>query len=269
VHCGVLYTRIREDEKLLLEALRAAGHDVTKIDVRELSFHLEDPEVVRVVVRPVEEGVLAAHALLDEADGLEHPSRRLVFGVGVRGHLVDAEFRERVVDHQFDRLAGVPLAVPVRVDPDAEFRDAGLAVDGIEFDDTDAVAVGRDEHLNRVGALVHLLVVPTLAGERRRERLPHEGPDLGMVDALGDELQVLLLDRVKRDVVPRDERRVWHATPHDGEAVQYTDAERGGGVVQYTDAERTRQHRSQGPRYPHARRRSPSPSIQRSPMSSR
>jgi [lysine-biosynthesis-protein LysW]--L-2-aminoadipate ligase len=33
MHCGVLYTRIREDEKLLAGALRAAGHDVTKVDV--------------------------------------------------------------------------------------------------------------------------------------------------------------------------------------------------------------------------------------------
>jgi chloramphenicol 3-O-phosphotransferase len=46
MHCGVLYTRIREDEKLLVEALRAAGHDVTKIDVRELCFHLEDAPAV-------------------------------------------------------------------------------------------------------------------------------------------------------------------------------------------------------------------------------
>jgi [lysine-biosynthesis-protein LysW]--L-2-aminoadipate ligase len=46
MHCGVLYTRIREDEKLLVEALQAAGHDVTKIDVRELCFHLEDAPAV-------------------------------------------------------------------------------------------------------------------------------------------------------------------------------------------------------------------------------
>jgi [lysine-biosynthesis-protein LysW]--L-2-aminoadipate ligase len=46
VHCGVLYTRIREDEKLLLGALRDRGHDVTKVDVRELCFHLDDAPAV-------------------------------------------------------------------------------------------------------------------------------------------------------------------------------------------------------------------------------
>ena len=41
MHVGVLYTRIREDEKLLLEALRARDHEVTKVDVRESPFHLD------------------------------------------------------------------------------------------------------------------------------------------------------------------------------------------------------------------------------------
>jgi [lysine-biosynthesis-protein LysW]--L-2-aminoadipate ligase len=41
VHVGVLYTRIREDEKLFLAALRERGHDVTKVDVRAFPFHLE------------------------------------------------------------------------------------------------------------------------------------------------------------------------------------------------------------------------------------
>ena len=41
MHVGVLYTRIREDEKLLLEALRARNHEVTKVDVRESPFHLD------------------------------------------------------------------------------------------------------------------------------------------------------------------------------------------------------------------------------------
>ena len=37
---GVLYSRIRQDEKLLLEALRERGHDVEKIDVRDQRFSL-------------------------------------------------------------------------------------------------------------------------------------------------------------------------------------------------------------------------------------
>jgi [lysine-biosynthesis-protein LysW]--L-2-aminoadipate ligase len=44
---GLCYTRIREDEKLLLEALRGRGHDVTKVDVRSFPFHLEEtPEIL-------------------------------------------------------------------------------------------------------------------------------------------------------------------------------------------------------------------------------
>jgi [lysine-biosynthesis-protein LysW]--L-2-aminoadipate ligase len=46
MHFGVLYTRIREDEKLLLDELRDRGHEVTKIDVRELCFHLEETPTV-------------------------------------------------------------------------------------------------------------------------------------------------------------------------------------------------------------------------------
>jgi len=38
---GILYSRIREDEKLLLNELRDRGHDVEKIDVRKERFGLE------------------------------------------------------------------------------------------------------------------------------------------------------------------------------------------------------------------------------------
>ena len=43
MHIGVLYSRIRRDEKLLLGALRERGHKVTKIDVREQRFSLDAP----------------------------------------------------------------------------------------------------------------------------------------------------------------------------------------------------------------------------------
>jgi len=43
VNVGVLYSRIRRDEKLLLGELRERGHEVTKADVRELSFGLAGP----------------------------------------------------------------------------------------------------------------------------------------------------------------------------------------------------------------------------------
>jgi [lysine-biosynthesis-protein LysW]--L-2-aminoadipate ligase len=42
VNVGVLYSRIRQDEKLLLNELRDRGHDVTKIDVRKQRFDLTD-----------------------------------------------------------------------------------------------------------------------------------------------------------------------------------------------------------------------------------
>ena len=42
MNVGVLYSRIRRDEKLLLGELRDRGHDVTKIDVRDRRFGLAD-----------------------------------------------------------------------------------------------------------------------------------------------------------------------------------------------------------------------------------
>ncbi|AWB26488.1 lysine biosynthesis protein LysX [Halococcoides cellulosivorans] len=43
MNVGVLYSRIREDEKLLLGELRERDHEVTKIDVRRETFDLSDP----------------------------------------------------------------------------------------------------------------------------------------------------------------------------------------------------------------------------------
>ena len=40
---GMLYSRIRRDEKLLLSELRERGHDVVKIDVRKRRFGLDEP----------------------------------------------------------------------------------------------------------------------------------------------------------------------------------------------------------------------------------
>jgi [lysine-biosynthesis-protein LysW]--L-2-aminoadipate ligase len=42
MNVGLLYSRIRRDEKLLLSELRERGHDVTKIDVRKHQFGLDD-----------------------------------------------------------------------------------------------------------------------------------------------------------------------------------------------------------------------------------
>ncbi len=43
MNIGVLYSRIRQDEKLLLTELRDRGHQVRKIDVRQTRFGLQQP----------------------------------------------------------------------------------------------------------------------------------------------------------------------------------------------------------------------------------
>jgi [lysine-biosynthesis-protein LysW]--L-2-aminoadipate ligase len=54
MNVGILYSRIRRDEKLLLSELRDRGHEVTKIDLRKQRFGLSEPlaefEGVDVVV---------------------------------------------------------------------------------------------------------------------------------------------------------------------------------------------------------------------------
>ena len=42
MHFGLLYSRIRRDEKLLLNEIRERGHEVTKIDVRKQRFGMND-----------------------------------------------------------------------------------------------------------------------------------------------------------------------------------------------------------------------------------
>jgi len=43
LHVGILYSRIRRDEKLLLSELRDRDHEVTKVDVRKQRFNIADP----------------------------------------------------------------------------------------------------------------------------------------------------------------------------------------------------------------------------------
>jgi [lysine-biosynthesis-protein LysW]--L-2-aminoadipate ligase len=43
VKVGLLYSRIRRDEKLLLSELRDRGHEVAKVDVRDVAFGLAEP----------------------------------------------------------------------------------------------------------------------------------------------------------------------------------------------------------------------------------
>ncbi len=46
MNVGILYSRIRQDEKLLLNELRERDHEVTKIDVRKQQFNIEEPPAV-------------------------------------------------------------------------------------------------------------------------------------------------------------------------------------------------------------------------------
>jgi len=46
MNVGMLYSRIRKDEKLLLSELRDRGHEVTKIDVRKQQFNVSTPPAV-------------------------------------------------------------------------------------------------------------------------------------------------------------------------------------------------------------------------------
>ncbi len=43
MNIGILYSRIRKDEKLLLNELRERDHEITKIDVRKQQFNVNDP----------------------------------------------------------------------------------------------------------------------------------------------------------------------------------------------------------------------------------
>jgi [lysine-biosynthesis-protein LysW]--L-2-aminoadipate ligase len=46
MNVGILYSRIRRDEKLLLEELRERDHEVTKIDVRKQQFNVSEAPTV-------------------------------------------------------------------------------------------------------------------------------------------------------------------------------------------------------------------------------
>ncbi|MCL7418767.1 MAG: lysine biosynthesis protein LysX, partial [Halalkalicoccus sp.] len=43
MNVGILYSRIRRDEKLLLNELRERDHEITKIDVRKHQFNVHNP----------------------------------------------------------------------------------------------------------------------------------------------------------------------------------------------------------------------------------
>ncbi len=74
MHVGVLYSRVRRDEKRLLSAVRDRGHEVRKVDVRDQRFGVHDPPAALTEVDVVVDRCLAtsrsayATRFLDESD---------------------------------------------------------------------------------------------------------------------------------------------------------------------------------------------------------
>ena len=65
MNVGILYSRIRRDEKLLLEELRERDHEVTKIDVRKQQFNVSEAPTVFDDVDVVVDRCLATSRSVD------------------------------------------------------------------------------------------------------------------------------------------------------------------------------------------------------------
>ncbi|MFP4631916.1 MAG: RimK family alpha-L-glutamate ligase [Halobacteriales archaeon] len=69
MHVGFVCSRVRKDEKLLLEELRSRGHEVTKIDPRRGSLGLREPSLDDLDV-PVDSLDVAANREMSQSRGL-------------------------------------------------------------------------------------------------------------------------------------------------------------------------------------------------------
>ena len=72
LNVGMLYSRIRKDEKLLLSELRDRGHETTKVDVRKQQFGLGDAPAALADVDVVLDRCLATSRSLYITRFLEH-----------------------------------------------------------------------------------------------------------------------------------------------------------------------------------------------------
>jgi [lysine-biosynthesis-protein LysW]--L-2-aminoadipate ligase len=89
MNVGILYSRIRRDEKLLLSELRERDHEVTKIDVRELQFGLEEPPAALDGVDVVVDRCLATSRSVYSTKFLEAYDVPVVNGAETAGTCAD------------------------------------------------------------------------------------------------------------------------------------------------------------------------------------
>lgn len=104
MNIGILYSRIRKDEKLLLAELRSRGHTVTKIDVRQVQFGLSDPPEILEGVDIVVDRCLATSRSLYALRFLE------AYGIPVINETRTAEL---CADKVKNSLALAEASVPV------------------------------------------------------------------------------------------------------------------------------------------------------------
>ncbi|WP_101295047.1 lysine biosynthesis protein LysX [Halegenticoccus soli] len=117
MHVGILYSRIRRDEKLLLSELRDRGHDVTKIDVREHRFGLDG------TTAPVEDVDLVVDRCLATSRSLYATRFLESYGVPV---VNSAETAEICADKAKNSLALAEAGVPTPQTEVAFTKEAAL-----------------------------------------------------------------------------------------------------------------------------------------------
>ena len=100
---GILYSRIRKDEKLLLSELRDRGHEVTKIDVRKHQFGLDG------TTAPVEDLDLVVDRCLSTSRSLYATEFLDAYGVTV---VNSAETADVCADKAKNSLALAQAGVP-------------------------------------------------------------------------------------------------------------------------------------------------------------
>ena len=116
---GILYSRIRRDEKLLLSELRDRGHEVTKIDVRTVRFGLDSTTADVADLDLVVDRCLATSRSLYATEFLES------YGVPVVNH---PETAEVCANKAKNSLALTEAGVPTPTTEVAFTTDAALEI---------------------------------------------------------------------------------------------------------------------------------------------
>ncbi|SFR86267.1 L-2-aminoadipate N-acetyltransferase [Halomicrobium zhouii] len=118
MNVGILYSRIRQDEKLLLNELRERDHEVTKIDVRKQQFNIEDPPEIFDGVDVVVDRCLATSRSVYATKFVE------AYGIPV---VNGPETAEICADKVKNSLALVEAGVPTPNTDVAFTKDAAMA----------------------------------------------------------------------------------------------------------------------------------------------